>query len=59
MLVDTPGIDEVGGEVREILANQVARHADLILFVVSGDLQRVELEALSDLRGADKPMRWK
>src|SRR4029079_783780 len=40
VLVDTPGIDEVGGEVREALAEKVARHADLILFIVSGDMQR-------------------
>jgi hypothetical protein len=56
ILVDTPGIDEVGGEVREILARQVARHADLILFVISGDMQRREFEALSELREAQKPI---
>lgn len=56
VLVDTPGIDEVGGEVREVLARDVARHADLILFVVSSDMQRVELESLSQLREAQKPI---
>jgi small GTP-binding protein len=56
ILVDTPGIDEVGGEVREALARDVARHADLILFVISGDLQRGELDALAHLREAQKPM---
>jgi small GTP-binding protein len=56
ILVDTPGIDEVGGEVREAMARNVARHADLILFVVSGDMQRKEFEALSDLRQAQKPI---
>jgi GTP-binding protein Era len=56
ILVDTPGIDEVGGEGREALARDVARHADLILFVVSGDMQRVELESLSRLREAQKPI---
>ena len=55
-MVDTPGIDEVGGEVREALARDVARHADLILFVVSGDMQRTEIEALSELREAQKPI---
>ena len=49
ILVDTPGIDEVGGEGREALARDVARHADLILFVVSSDMQRVELEALAKM----------
>jgi hypothetical protein len=56
VLVDTPGIDEVGGEVREALARDVARHADLILFVISADMQRREFEALSDLREAQKPI---
>ena len=56
VVVDTPGIDEVGGEGREALARDVARHADLILFVVSGDMQRVEIEALTELRGAQKPI---
>jgi small GTP-binding protein len=55
-LVDTPGIDEVGGEGREALARDVARHADLILFVVSSDMQRVEIEGLSQLREAQKPI---
>jgi GTPase len=56
ILVDTPGIDEVGGEAREAMAREVARHADLLLFVVSSDLQRVELEALSLLRNCQKPI---
>jgi small GTP-binding protein len=56
IVVDTPGIDEVGGEVREALAQGVARHSDLILFVVSGDMQRREVEALSELREAQKPI---
>lgn len=55
-LVDTPGIDEVGGEVREVMAREVARHADLILFIVSGDMQRVEIEALTELREVQKPI---
>jgi len=56
ILVDTPGIDEVGGEAREALARNVARHADLILFVVSGDMQRREFDALTTLREAQKPI---
>jgi len=56
ILVDTPGIDEVGGEAREALARDVARHADLILFVVSSDMQRREFEALGELREAQKPI---
>ena len=41
---------------REELARDVARRADLILFVVSSDMQRVELEALARLRDAQKPI---
>ena len=56
ILIDTPGIDEVGGEAREALAKSVARHADLILFVISGDMQRREFDALATLREAQKPI---
>jgi small GTP-binding protein len=56
VVVDTPGIDEVGGEVRELMARDVARHVDLILFIVSGDMQRREIQALKELREAQKPI---
>jgi GTPase len=55
-LIDTPGIDEVDGETREALARQIARQADLILFVIAGDITKVEFEALSELRKASKPI---
>jgi GTPase len=55
-LIDTPGIDEVHGEAREALARQIAQQADLILFIVAGDMTKVEYEALSDLRLASKPI---
>ena len=55
-LIDTPGIDEVGGKAREILACDLAKKVDLILFVVSGDITQVEYNALSKLREAGKPM---
>ena len=55
-LLDTPGIDEVGGETREALAKNLATKVDLILFVVSGDITQVEYNALSQLRTAGKPM---
>ncbi|NEP44877.1 MAG: GTP-binding protein, partial [Okeania sp. SIO2H7] len=34
-LIDTPGIDEVDGETRELMARQVAKQADLLLFIVA------------------------
>ncbi|MDY7021569.1 MAG: GTP-binding protein [Cyanobacteriota bacterium] len=55
-LIDTPGLDEVGGEVRGEMAREVTRQADLILFVVSGDLTRTEYDALRELRNAHKPL---
>ncbi len=55
-LIDTPGIDEVDGEAREALARQVAQQADLILFIISGDMTKVEYQALSELRKASKPI---
>lgn len=55
-LIDTPGIDEVGGETRELLARHVAQQADLLLFIVSGDITQVEYQALSQLREVGKPI---
>ncbi|BAZ42418.1 small GTP-binding protein [Calothrix sp. NIES-4101] len=55
-LIDTPGLDEVNGETRANLAQQIAKQADLILFVISGDMTKLEHEALSLLREAGKPI---
>jgi GTP-binding protein Era len=55
-LIDTPGIDEVDGQTREQMALRVAQQADLLLFVIAGDITQVEYEALSYLREAGKPM---
>ncbi|NEP38311.1 MAG: DUF697 domain-containing protein [Okeania sp. SIO2G4] len=55
-LIDTPGLDEVAGQVRGEMAKEVTRKADLILFVVSGDLTRTEYDALCELRKAKKPL---
>lgn len=55
-LIDTPGIDEVGGEQRQLLAERVAQQSDLILFVTAADLTQVEYDALSWLRHAGKPI---
>lgn len=55
-LIDTPGIDEIEGQAREAMAHAVAKQADLILFVIAGDMTRVEYDALAALRSASKPM---
>ncbi|MBW4614920.1 MAG: GTP-binding protein [Desmonostoc vinosum HA7617-LM4] len=55
-LIDTPGLDEVDGETRAALAEQIAKQADLILFVIAGDMMQIEQVALSQLREAGKPI---
>lgn len=53
-LIDTPGINEVAGEVREQLAHDVAGRSDLVLFVVDGDLTDSELRALRQVVAAQR-----
>jgi hypothetical protein len=55
-LIDTPGLDEIEGDSRGQMARDVARQADLILFVVSGDITRTEYQGLLELRQAQKPL---
>ncbi|MGH8000233.1 MAG: GTP-binding protein [Brasilonema sp.] len=55
-LIDTPGLDEIEGESRAQMAREVMRQADLILFVVSGDITRTEYQMLCELRQAQKPL---
>jgi GTPase SAR1 family protein len=55
-LIDTPGLDEVDGATRADAAAKVASQADLILFVIAGDMTQLEHAALSQLREAGKPI---
>ncbi|MEM1426322.1 MAG: GTP-binding protein, partial [Cyanobacteria bacterium P01_H01_bin.130] len=55
-LVDTPGLDEIEGEGRAAIAWEIADSADLILFVVAGDITHVESQALRELRTVYKPL---
>ncbi|MGB5200266.1 MAG: GTP-binding protein, partial [Sedimenticolaceae bacterium] len=55
-LIDTPGINEVDGLARERLAHDVAGRADLILFVVDGDLTQAELDALRGIAELRRPL---
>ncbi len=55
-LIDTPGINEIDGDTRERLAHEVAGRADLVLFVVDGDLTRVEIDALRALAMQRRPL---
>ena len=55
-LVDTPGIDEIAAAGRARLASRLALHADLVLLVLDGDLNRIDLEALQQLALSGKPL---
>jgi hypothetical protein len=55
-LIDTPGLDEVDGQTRAEMAQDIAGKSDLILFVVSGDITRTEYRALCELRQTQKPL---
>ena len=55
-LIDTPGLDEIAGEARANMAKEVADQADLILFIVAGDITRTEYDALCELKQSHKPL---
>ncbi|MGD1865341.1 MAG: DUF697 domain-containing protein [Phormidesmis sp.] len=55
-LIDTPGLDEIEGEARAQMAQEIAQQADLILFVVSGDVTQTEYLALQQLYATRKPL---
>jgi len=55
-LIDTSGTQEMGaaGQLRELEALQMARNADLIVFVTAGDLTSSEYNELDRLAGLGK-----
>jgi small GTP-binding protein len=55
-LIDTPGLDEAGGEDREALAKEVAGRSDLVVFVVDSDVTETELEALKAVLAQGRPV---
>ncbi len=55
-LIDTPGLDEIDGEARAAMSAEVVRQADLILFIIAGDITQLEYQALRELRQAQKPL---
>ena len=55
-LIDTPGINEIGGELREQLAHEVAGRSDLVLFVIDGDITDAEYRALRLLAAEHRPL---
>jgi uncharacterized protein len=57
-LIDTPGLDEISGEARATMAQEIARCADLILFVTAGPPLPMEEEAIAELAQFAKPLLW-
>ena len=55
-LIDTPGLDEAGGEDREELAQAVAGRSDLVMFVLDGDITDTELSALKAVLATGRPV---
>ncbi|MCH7829081.1 MAG: GTP-binding protein [Proteobacteria bacterium] len=55
-LIDTPGLDEAGGEDRELLAKEVAGRSDLVIFVLDGDITDTELDALRAALSQGRPI---
>ena len=55
-LIDTPGLDEAGGEVRESLAREVAVRSDLVIFVIDSDITDTELDALKAAISQGRPI---
>ncbi|MBT8077872.1 MAG: GTP-binding protein [Gammaproteobacteria bacterium] len=55
-LIDTPGLDEAGGEERESMAKEVARRSDLVIFVLDGDITDSELTSLRTLLAQGRPV---
>jgi uncharacterized protein len=54
--IDTPGLDEIDGDERGKMAAEVVRQADLILFIIAGDITQLEYQFLGELRQAQKPL---
>ncbi len=56
VLIDTPGTDEFDGEARELMAQQAAKQADIILFVLDGDISESQKQQLETIAQPNKPI---
>jgi GTPase len=56
ILVDTPGINEVDGSERTEVAETTIKDSDMVLFVVKGDMNDTEYEAIKMLHSFNKPI---
>jgi len=55
-LIDTPGFDEVDGAARTLLAQRAALRAELVMFVLDGDLTGPEGQVLEALLAMGRPV---
>ena len=55
-LIDTPGINEIDGEVRERMAREVSGRSDLVLFIIDGDMTDSEYRTLQELAQEHRPV---
>ena len=56
VLVDTPGINEVGDSDHDAIAKRAVRRGDIILFVTDSDINEVEFSAVMALASVHKPI---
>jgi len=56
VLIDTPGTDEFDGEERELMAQQAAQQADVILFVLDSDISESQKQQLQTIAQPNKPV---
>ncbi len=56
VLIDTPGINEVGDSDHQAIARRAAVRGDLILFVADSDINEIEFSAIMALAAVQKPI---
>ncbi|MCW8931731.1 MAG: DUF697 domain-containing protein [Gammaproteobacteria bacterium] len=54
--IDTPGINEIEGELRAKMAHEVASRSDIILFVLDSDMTDTEYQALKQVVSESRPV---
>ncbi len=55
-LIDTPGLEEVDGQLRADMAKAMTQEADLILFITAGEPTPVEIGVLLEICKLEKPV---
>ncbi|MBW4551074.1 MAG: GTP-binding protein [Aphanocapsa sp. GSE-SYN-MK-11-07L] len=55
-LIDTPGLEEVDGQLRAEMAKAITQEADLILFIMAGEPTPVDIAILLEIYKLEKPV---